>query len=157
MKPLDHILEKFLETIGISTYDALIEFNLAPLSTRRSLSALAVIHRAVLLKGPKHLHQFFQLDPHRPRYSTRLGHALHERQLQDPFNALHRDYINRSVLGYIWIYNLLPADIVDCSTVKAFQRGLQLMMKNSANRDDESWHFMFSSQQSRNDCILRQL
>ena len=56
--PLDKIQSRFLEEIGVNAIDALIHFNLAPLSTRRDLAMLGVIHRSILQLGCNHF-QFF--------------------------------------------------------------------------------------------------
>ena len=122
---LDRILSRFLEDIGVSNLDALISFNLAPLATRRDIAALAVIHRAILKQGPSHFHKWFVLDHNPPsRSSSRFGHPLHDRQVLDRYTPLHRDYLNRSVFGYIWIYNLLPSYVVATSKINIFQSRL---------------------------------
>ena len=155
LDPLDHILDRFLASIGISHSDALMRYNLAPLQARRDMAALAIIHRAVIGKGPGHFHFFFQLDPNPPRHSSRLGRPAHDRQLLDPFEALYRDYINRSVLGYIWVYNLLPEEIIRSTSVKCFQSDLQKMLKDMASSYPERWRSLFSVRQPRNACLLR--
>ena len=91
------ILERFLEELGLSLRDSLIDFGLAPLPTRRDIAMLGIIHRAVLRKGPKQLRELFALDAGR----RRSARERHPRQVCDPYEMLHRDYINRSVLGYI--------------------------------------------------------
>ena len=155
LDPLDHILDRFLNDIGISRIDALIHYNLAPLQTRRDMAALAIIHRAVIGRGPDHFRSFFQLDPNPPRHSSRLGRPIHKHQLLDPFEALHRDYINRSVLGYIWVYNLLPDEIVRSTSVKCFQSGLQRILKDMAGSYPDRWANLFTVRQTRNNCLLR--
>jgi hypothetical protein len=45
---LDRVQDKFLEDVGISSQDALLQFNLAPLASRRVIAMLGLIHRAVL-------------------------------------------------------------------------------------------------------------
>ena len=48
LQPLDDVLKKFLKDLGISFKDAILHFNLAPLSTRRDIATLGIIHRAIL-------------------------------------------------------------------------------------------------------------
>ena len=55
---LDAVQRSFLKEVGLSDTDALLRFNLAPLSSRRDMAMLGVIHRAVLGLGPKQLHKF---------------------------------------------------------------------------------------------------
>ncbi len=75
--PLEHLMEKLFINLGISDFDALMTFNLAPLSIRRDIAALGIIHRAMLGLGPKHFHQFFKLDPNPSKSSERIGGRKH--------------------------------------------------------------------------------
>ena len=59
LRPVDNILSCLLRDLDISLDACLHEFNLASLSTRRDIAMLAVIHRAVLHKGPPHFFPFF--------------------------------------------------------------------------------------------------
>ena len=52
---------RFLKALGCSELEALMEFNLAPLRTRRDVAMLGVLHRTVLDKGPEHFKEFFKL------------------------------------------------------------------------------------------------
>lgn len=157
LKPLDHILERFLNDLGVLSLDALLAFNLAPLSTRRDMSALGVIHRAILRKGPSQFHDLFLIDAAPPRRSERRGHCVHDRQVLDPYEQLHRDYLNRSVFGYIWVYNRLPERAVHAPSVKAFQSHLQDMLKDFAARSASEWELLFSARVPRNTSLLRLL
>ena len=103
LKPIDLIFDRFLSAIGISAVNALIHFNLASLSIRRDIAALGIIHRAMLGKGPFHLRQFFIRDSNPSRSHPRLSRRRHSFQVLEVYDGLHRDYINRSVFGYIWI------------------------------------------------------
>ena len=48
LHPIDHLFDRLLSYTGVSYCDALIHFNLGPLSVRRDIAALGIIHRAVL-------------------------------------------------------------------------------------------------------------
>ena len=150
LKPIDLIFDRFLSAIGISAVDALIHFNLASLSIRRDIAALGIIHRAMLGKGPFHLRQFFIRDSNPSRSHPRLSRRRHSFQVLEVYDGLHRDYINRSVFGYIWIYNLLPEEIVDCRDVKSFQGKCQKVLKDLASSGIEDWTLAFSPRAPRN-------
>ena len=62
LQKLDRVQSKLLSDIGVDEVTALIEFNLAPLSARRDMAMLGVIHRTVLGKGPPHFKQHCVLD-----------------------------------------------------------------------------------------------
>ena len=116
LQPIDHLFDRLLSYTGISYCDALIHFNLGPLSVRRDIAALGIIHRAILGQGPAQLKEFFVLESSSLQRFTSLGKRRHGKQLRDEYEMLHRDYINRSIFGYIWIYNLLPAHLAECKT-----------------------------------------
>ena len=59
LQTLDRVLSRFLNQLHISSLDALMNFNLAPLDTRRAIAMLGVIHRAARRDGPNHFHRFF--------------------------------------------------------------------------------------------------
>ena len=142
-------MKKFLKDLGISFKDAILHFNLALLSTRRDIAALGVIHRAILRQGPSQLHSFFILDNDTSYPKTRLGSRRHQLQVVDLYSNYHRDYLDRSMLGYVWIYNLLPADVVESRSVKLFQRKFHWMVKDLASQDYENWSYIFSPRLGR--------
>ena len=81
--------------------------------------------------------------------STRLGRRRHHLQIEDRYESLHRDYINRSIFGYIWIYNLLPAVVVESVSVKAFQAKCQQIFKDIATMGNDNWTTTFSPRYPR--------
>ena len=95
---------------------ALVNFRLAPLSVRRDIAMLGLVHRAAVGKGPGHFKKFFR------RASTMGRHARH---LDDPRVACAHPLIRRSALGLVAVYNLLPAEVVAPNCVSAFQTKLQ--------------------------------
>ena len=56
---VDKIQDRFLSEMGISELDALTDFHLSPLSARRDMGMLGLIHRTVIGYGPDHFKQFF--------------------------------------------------------------------------------------------------
>ena len=58
LKGLDDIQSRMLRIVNATEIDAFVYFNLAPLSTRRDIAMLGIIHRAALGKGPALLMQF---------------------------------------------------------------------------------------------------
>ena len=139
------VQERFLRDIGVSALDALLHFKLAPLAARRDIANLGIIHRAILGLGPRQLQKFFQLS-HNPEPVRSLRYTrYHDRQVLDPFRPLHRDYINRSTLGYIAIYNWLPNWVVCAESVSCFQGRLQSMMVDVAQSGFQNWDVIFSN------------
>jgi hypothetical protein len=122
---LDRVQTKFLEDVGISEADALMEFNLAPLSTRRDIAMLGVLHRRVLGKGPLQFRKYFKLQG--------------PRTLEDPRNELKGRLFTRSILGLIAIYNMVPERIRAARSVKDFQSQLQMLVKERMAQGCEDW------------------
>ena len=60
-------------------------------------------------------------------------------QLYDPCDGSLSSFLNRSVLGLIRVYNLLPQRIVNARSVKIFQRGLQKLVLSELDTDNALW------------------
>ena len=138
--PLDALQTRFLNSLRISALDALIYFNLAPLSTRRDINILGVIHRTVLGLGPHCFSRFFRLasSPPPPRAPRR-----HRRHLEEPcFDS--PDFILHSAIGATRLYNLLPDYVISATSVSRFQGRLQSILRARACHC-EDWRSTFSS------------
>ena len=127
LEPVDAVQKRFLKELGLTDVSALLEFNLAPLTTRRDIAMLGVIHRAVLKKGPQ---QFWTLFP-----TTGAG----ERKVREADLGKGKALLKRSLLGLVPIYNRLPEEVVSAATTQEFQRRLQLLGKDWATAGCEQW------------------
>ena len=103
----------------------LIEFNLAPLTARRDMAMLAVIHRAVLGKGPRHFKDNFCWQ----------APGL----LKDPREEIGGGIITRSILGLVAVYNLLPETCKTPREVQGCQTACQQLLKDRATEDCTDW------------------
>ena len=117
---LDAVPSRFLRDVSVDDVSALINFHLAPLSTRRDIAMLGLIHRTVLSKGPKQFTSFFRRDPDHPG------------KLVDPRRDSKSPLIKRSALRLVAIYNLLPQSVVSTKSVSALQKGLQEIIASFA-------------------------
>ena len=122
--PLDLIQNRFLRELGISVEDAAIHLKLLPLRIRRQIAVLGIIKRAQLRRGPPQFWNWFQNDTF-SGYSSTIKHT---RPIRQVVHHQAPQYLRRSILGMIKIYNWLPQRIVDRATVKEFQSELQLMI-----------------------------
>ena len=95
LEPLDDILTRLLVRLNINHEEALFHLNLAPLCTRRDIAQLGLIHRAVLRKGPPHLHGVFN------RVRLIFGHS---HQIYDVSVGRRQLYMRRSMFGLIAYY-----------------------------------------------------
>ena len=124
----------------MSDEDALFVFHIAPLSVRRYIAMLGVIHRTVLGRGPFQFRELFKLAPldgHPAR--TRSQCSQHRFQLEDSRDQHHSDMLARSALGLVWVYNLLPPKIVEQPSASRFQAELQRLVKDRARARCADW------------------
>ena len=144
LAPLDRLQDSFLRRVGVQPLEALMEFRLAPLRTRRDMAMLGLVHRAVLHKGPSQFWKFFRAATDTPTLRTRLGYRRHSRQLEETRAGRFLEVLRRSALGLVAVYNLLPPDVVQAETMKNFQGNLQELLKARANSGREDWPETFS-------------
>ena len=147
LQRLDLIQQRFLDSIGISAVAALLEHNLCPLSTRRAISMLGLIHRTVLGKGPKQFKRFFRLGSATAFVrSLRCRELRHAFQLYDRIDGSESNAHKRSVLGLIYPYNLLPPCVVGLKTDSSFQKALQMAVKKACRRRlTDDWELVLSA------------
>jgi len=125
---LDRVQTRFLRDAGVSEIEALMNFALAPLQTRRDIAMLGLVHRTVLGHGPPRFKQFFKLSG--------IAGRRHRFQLSEmPTTRLSM----RSALGLIAVYNMLPAWAAETFSVKEFQSKLQTLVKLRAEDGCEDW------------------
>ena len=143
IEPLDRVQTSFLKKLGVEEVTALVEFRLAPLSCRRDMAMLGLIHRAVLKKGSEHFQRFFYQEETR-KLGTRLAAGRHKKQLADYRKCRFLEILRRSALGLVAVYNLLPPELVATGTVREFQTQLQNYLTSRAVRGCHDWKDTFS-------------
>ena len=104
--------------MGINKEVALAHCTLAPLAVKRDIAMLGIIHRTVLGKGPLEFKQFFALDA---SGGPARGGRRHSKHLVDPCSLRSPEYVVRSALGAVRVYNLLPESVVSATRVNSFQ------------------------------------
>ena len=145
LAPLDRCLTSFLHSIGVDTISALMKFNLAPLTARRDMAMLAIIHRTVLQQGPEAFSAFIRVrDPTSLRRSERHRRRTSRVLVEYRNTGSKLETMRRSLLGLISVYNLLPEEIVRSNSVKMFQSSLQSLMKRVVSSHGEQWLRMYS-------------
>ena len=144
---IDRVQRRFLRAIGISEEEALLNFRLAPLPTRRCIAILGLLHRVVLGNVSAQIAEIF------PRASVRSvpdaiaervrGRSRHDKQLFDRVDARSSEQFKRSAFGMVQCYNALPQSAVDILSVKSSQRNLQLALMAGVRRGHEDWQSLF--------------
>ena len=139
---LDNVQNGFIESVGISKIDALLNFNLAPLGVRRDIAMLSVLHRIVLGIAPVSMRELIPLSS-----STLFHHGfksdkvLHDKQLQDCTGHNSPVMLKRSLFGLVYVYNRLKQDVVDSKSVKVFQSNLYCIVKLACGTNPK-WEFL---------------
>ena len=77
LAPLNRLQDAFLRRLGVEPMEALMEFRLAPLATRRDIAMLGLVHRAALKQGPPQFWSFFCVSPENNIGRTRLAQRRH--------------------------------------------------------------------------------
>ena len=139
---IDALQESYLRDLGLSSLDALVHFNLAPLACRRDIALLGVIHRAVLGLGPTHFHEYFRPPWRWTKPQTQ--HQRHRYHLQDMMGTHFLEVVRNSMFGLIRIYNLLDPSIIESRSVSSFQAKCQQVALSRAMSGCDDWHQTFS-------------
>ena len=147
---LDDVQDRILNVAGVSKIEALNNHKLAPLSVRRDVAMLGLIHRTVLGQGPVQFRSVFKADV-RARRDGVGKHRLQLLPLPDHYSdfilpgSRPAQYIQNSAHGLVRVYNLLPASIVEASAcVSSFQKALQALAQDRANSGRSDWESTLS-------------
>ena len=154
LEPLDRIQSRFLRFLGISDEIGFLEYNLAPLSVRRQISALGLIHRCALNKAPGALLEFFSREDTRPgTHRTRLEASKHNMQISDLAAGGKSQVFKRSLFGFTLVYNRLPQHVVNATSIATFQQCLQIAVRSCLlqNCQRQSWRHLLSRSMSSMD------
>ena len=132
LQQLDKTQDRFLRELGIDSTAALMDFNLAPLSMRRDIAILGLLHRAAVGDGPPQLRELFK---------RRTGSL----RLLDPLEGQSPSIrMRRSIWGVVRIYNTLGGTL-QCGTVPVFQKHLQDRAKRVVTGSLlAEWHTLYS-------------
>ena len=132
LAPVDWIQQRFFGELGVTEEEALVEHHLAPLSVRRDIAMLGLIHRAALRKGQSQLQKLFR----RPSPARR---QIEECNMQGCARIL-----KRSAFGLVPVYNNLLEDIRREDTAKGLQHALQKMVKQGMLDGSDAWRMLLS-------------
>ena len=137
---IDRVQVAFLDALEIPAANALLEFNLAPLSSRRDIAMMGLLFRIARGCAPP---QFNTVIRHADsaQFPRRLRNPAvqHHMQFKDPIDGTHSNAMGRSVLGLIYSFNMLPCHVVAATSVSSFQRFLQNGIKNGHRRGLGNW------------------
>ena len=108
LKPLDELQRTLLDELSLSTTDALLNFNLAPLGMRRNIAMMGILFKIAHGIGPQPIRKLFSLRLATLEQHGFLTRPRHTKQIMDPVVFNHPVMIKRSIFGLIRIWNVLP-------------------------------------------------
>ena len=82
--------------------------------------------------------------PYVPVKESAFAPHRHNRQLLNRAQGQHTELLRRSAFGLVRVYNALPADIIQHTNVREFQRALTCAVKEKCKSQEASWQFCFS-------------
>ena len=133
---LDRLQMSFVAALHLMEKTAFLDRNFAPPCLRRDIGLLGFLHKRVLGQCHPAIMQIFPMAP---------GMGWHDKTL-DCFmegcifrHALH----SRSIFGLISVYNRLPQDLVDLTSVTAFQKELTKIARDRCANNMDDWHHSF--------------
>ena len=142
LQRLDRVQNRFLRELGVSAEDSIEKYRLAPLTSRRDIGMLGLLHRIVLGEAPSQLASLFPFAAPPGDFTTRLSVRRHERQFQQP--PFRTDVLHRSLFGLVVVYNLLPPEVIAHLSVSEFQSHLQFALRKAARNRLPDWQYLFS-------------
>ena len=146
---IDRVQRRFLRELACSETDALKNYRLAPLDSRRDMAMLAVLHKVNLGTAPAPLQELFPpkaaVEDRFDRERLRGWRPLHARQLHTECGFQSTDVLQGSLFGLAHCYNRLPPEVVAAKTVKEFQRRLQWALRKCSESGMHDWNLLYSS------------
>ena len=136
-----------MRELAISEGDAFIVHRLAPLSLRRDIALLGMLHKRVL--GICHP-CFADLFPFAPVPTDGDVHYGHDKQL-DNFSddSINRGTLwKRSIFALIHVYNRVPQHIIDLMNVSKFQAALTKIVRTRYENGHADWKHTFDPNRS---------
>ena len=130
---LDDMQKSFVHKLLLTEPMAFVDFNFAPAGMRRDIGILGFLHKRVL--GQCHV-AIQQLLPFIAPQA-----AWHDKQLESHIEACtaRPQLFCRSLFGMVAVYNRLPQDVVESTTVKQFQQKLTQIAKTKCDNGCLSW------------------
>ena len=125
---------------GLKPRDALLDYSLAPLCSRRDISILGLVHRVSLGSAPPQFRHFIYPARHNEwNRGWAYNVERHTKQIHDPIDGTTTRMMERSVLGLVHTYNSLTQRVVDLKDVSRFQHALQDAAKACARSGNSDW------------------
>ena len=149
LEPLDHVLETFVQEVGLTMEQAFLDYNLGPLNWRRDVAMLGLLHKCTLGLAHPRLRELFPPVTRQPAvYSTRYAEGRNTKQILERCTGDFLEVTRRSVFGLVRVYNFLPETVVAKTSLQAFQAELTEETRKRCRRGGD-WALLYSPRQVR--------
>ena len=137
LQRFDSMQRGYLHEIHLTEEEAFLNHNFAPPCLRRDIGLLRFLHKRNLGLCHPAIVQFF------PR--TRHIQPYHDKQLDDHLSrcVYMRQLYRRSIFHVVLVYNRLPQEVVDITSVSKFQACLTDMAKRKCADGKPNWRHTF--------------
>ena len=134
---LNDMQKNFVPKLLMTEAMAFLDFNFAPAALRRDIGILGFLHKRVLGQCHVAIQRMFPFIAPQPRW--------HDKQLDSQIDGCSSRPVLfcRSLFGMVAVYNRLPQDIVDSTSVKQFQAKLTHLAKQKCDHGCMSWQRIF--------------
>ena len=143
LEKVSQVQRNFLTKLGLSEQEAFLEHNFVPVTLRRNIAILGLLHKRVL--GQCHA----AFDRLLPFAYTRLDFRGfgHNKQLYGHWHeAIHyRSLFDKSIFKMVDIYNNLPQYVVDVANIADFQHTLTDKVRERCQQGNLFWSQSFSA------------
>ena len=134
---LGDLQRNFVHKLLLTEVLAFVDFNFAPVCLRRDIGVLRFLHKRALGQCHVAIQRMFPFIAPHPMW--------HDKQLDSQIEGCisRPTLFCRSLFGMVAVYNRLPQDIVESTSVKQFQSRLTQMAKQKCDRGCMSWQRIF--------------
>ena len=138
LEKIDNAQARFLRELDLTPEFASIEYAFAPPSLRRNIGMLGFLHKRVLGNCHPSVASLLPFWTDQPECIRSRGHSkkLYGHNVEIQFQ---RAMYNNSVFGMTDIYNNLPQQAVDATSVSAFQKYLTHVARTRCQSGDPRW------------------
>ena len=134
---IERLQRSFVSELRITEEMAFLDFNFGPLCLRRDIGLLGFLHKRVLNQCHQGIQRLFPF---------KMGPSpFHDKQLESYMSQItcRQDLYFRSIFGLVHVYNRLPQNIVDLTSVQAFQSTLTKLARRRCLSWDANWRKAF--------------
>ena len=142
LRQIDRPQNRVVREMGISSEQALLDFNFPSPQIRRNIGILGLLHKRVL--GLCHSSYDILLPWYSSRFDTPRGMGHNKQLYGHNVEISHCQGLwNNSIFAMTEVYNDLPQHVVDAPSVNIFQKYLIHVVRTRCQQGDASWPSAF--------------